>query len=117
MSEITEWNYWPLVDHELEGSDATLRVEVRIWSEQGEMSAEPLYYALYSRDDDLVMDGAKASAEFDRMWKFVAHLVSETYDAKRLAMIQREHPAFEDDGKVVLLQKRLDAEWARSVQL
>lgn len=119
MIEITETNFWPLTDHELEGSDSTLKVEISITSDRGDMSADPIYYAVYSRDDELVMDGHRAaeSSHYDPMWRFVRHLVSETYDQKRLAMIQREHPAFEDDGKVILLQRRLDAEWARSVQL
>jgi len=119
--EITEWiTYFPSSWEHESGGRMYLKVEVRIYEQDGEVYAEPIYYALFDKDDRIVMDNAHAGRHLDRMWKYVEHIIDDEFNApiagggNVLDWYVREHPAFEALRRERSDQERMDIEWSRS---
>jgi hypothetical protein len=113
--ETTEWiTYFPSSWEHESGGRMYLKVEVRIYEQDGEVYAEPLYYALFDKDDRIVLDNAHAGRHLDRMWKYVEYIVDDEFDEKLLDWYVREHPAFEMLRRERSDQERMDIEWARA---
>ena len=109
--EINEWIRFSLCSFEHEGGDSTLSVEVRIYEQDGQLYAEPIYYKLLDRNDKIVMDNSHAGREGDRLWKMVEHLVSEEFNADTKTWYELEHPAFEALRRERMMESAMDRDW------
>lgn len=112
--EVIEWITVPQMSTEFENSHVELCIEVRVFAQWGDLCAEPIYYKLVGRDGKILMDGAYASREADRMWRYIEHVVAGEYTFGHLDWMALEHPAFaalRDDAQV---ERRLDLEWYRA---
>ena len=111
--EIIEWLTFFPNSHEYEGARTTLKVEVRIYEQDGEVYAEPIYYKYLDADDRVIIDNAHLTRHGDRMWRFVEHIVDDEY-RDNLEMIVNEHPAFEMLHRERQAEKALDLDWYRA---
>jgi hypothetical protein len=87
---------------------------VRVFAQWGDVCAEPMYYKLVRGDGKILLDGAYASRDVDRMWRYVELVVEGEYTPAHLDWIALEHPAFSELRDDAQLQRRMDIEWARA---
>lgn len=116
--ETTEWITLRTGSWEHEGGgEVTLKIETRIFEQDGELYVEPLYYKVLDKQDRIIMDNCHAGRHGDRMWRYVEILVEDEYSASIagggnvLDWFAREHPAFEALRRERQIEQAMDRDW------
>ena len=112
--EKNEWITVDMFSREYESSHAELCIEVHVFADGDSLAAEPVYYKMVGRGGRILMDGAYASREADRMWQFIQAVVAEEYTDQHLDWMITEDPAFAELRRLRNDQDRMDREWYRA---